>query len=87
MNLKLGSIEFINSMPVDLGLLMKRVPLTAEIVTGTPARLNEMLLAGELDISPVSAIFFAEMKPLILFTPALLMSKFTSFAFAAAAFT
>ncbi len=60
MNLRLGSIEFINSMPVDLGLLTKRVPLTAEIVTGVPAKLNEMLLNGELDISPVSAIFFAE---------------------------
>ena len=60
MNLKLGSIEFINSMPVDLGLVTGHVPLTAEIVTGTPAKLNDMLLAGDLDISPVSAIFFAE---------------------------
>ena len=60
MKLRLGSISFINSLPVDLGLLTRRVSLTAEIITGTPTKLNDELLAGNLDISPVSAIFFAE---------------------------
>ena len=46
-NLRLGSIEFINSMPVDLGLLNHRVPLTAEIITGSPAKLNDMLAMGK----------------------------------------
>lgn len=58
MNLRLGSISFINSLPVDLGLLTKQVPLTAEIMAATPAKLNEALLDGRLDISPVSALFF-----------------------------
>lgn len=60
MNLRIGSISFINSLPVDLGLLSRRVPLTAQITSAVPAKLNEALLAGELDISPVSALFFAE---------------------------
>lgn len=56
---RLGSIEFINSLPVDLGILSKNVPLNAQITQGTPMRLNELLLKGEIDISPVSLFWFA----------------------------
>src|SRR5438552_1392958 len=57
--LRLGSIRFINSLPVDLGILQKEVPLNAQITQASPARLNEMLLQNELDLSPVSAFWFA----------------------------
>jgi len=60
MRLKLGSIAFTNSLPVDLGLLSGRVKHEADILADTPVRLNEMLLRGDLDVSPVSALFFAE---------------------------
>ena len=60
MNLRLGSIAFINSLPVDLGLLTRNIPLTAQITAASPEKLNEALLAGELDISPISALFYSE---------------------------
>ena len=60
MRLRLGSISFANSLPVDLGLLCGRIAHSADIASGTPAKLNEALLRGELDVSPVSSLFFAE---------------------------
>ncbi|MBI3981396.1 MAG: hypothetical protein HY337_00680, partial [Gemmatimonadetes bacterium] len=47
--MRLGRIAYINCYPVygaiDRGIV--RVP--AELVTGTPAELNDLLAAGELD--------------------------------------
>ena len=60
MRLRLGSISFANSLPVDLGLLCGRIAHSADIASGPPAKLNEALLRGELDVSPVSSLFFAE---------------------------
>ena len=57
--LRLGSIRYINSLPVDLGLLKKVIPLNARIVQGSPMRLNELILSDELDVSPVSLFWFA----------------------------
>lgn len=57
--MKLGRIPWINADPVygaiDRGLV--RVP--AELVAGTAAELNELLAAGELDVSVVSAVEYA----------------------------
>jgi dehypoxanthine futalosine cyclase len=58
--MKLGSISFVNSLPVDLGLFSGQIASSAALIPDTPARLNERLLRGELDASPVSALFFAE---------------------------
>jgi len=60
MRLKVGSISFINSLPVDLGLLSGSVPKAFDLFCGPPTRLNGELLSGKLDISPVSTLFFAE---------------------------
>jgi chorismate dehydratase len=57
--MRLGRISYINCYPVygaiDRGVV--RVP--AELVTGTPAELNDLLVAGELDVSVISAIEYA----------------------------
>jgi len=58
--IRLGSIAFINSLPVDLGLRSGAVPAEAELVRGTPAELNRKILAKELEISPVSVLCYAE---------------------------
>ncbi|MGH7198028.1 MAG: menaquinone biosynthesis protein [Candidatus Omnitrophota bacterium] len=58
--IRLGSIAFINSLPVDLGLRSGAVPCPAELVRGTPAELNRALLNKELEVSPVSALWYAE---------------------------
>lgn len=57
--MRLGRIGYINCFPVygaiDRGVV--RVP--AGLVTGTPAELNDLLVAGELDLSVISAVEFA----------------------------
>ncbi len=58
--LRLGSIRYINSLPVDLGLLRHEVDFTHEIVRGTPSELNQKILEGAVDLSPVSAFFYAQ---------------------------
>ena len=56
---RLGRIGYINCYPIygaiDRGLV--RVP--ADLVTGTPAELNDLLVAGELDVSVISAVEYA----------------------------
>src|ERR1043166_6611454 len=58
-HMRLGRIGYINCFPVygaiDRGVV--RVP--AGLVTGTPAELNDLLVAGELDLSVISAVEFA----------------------------
>lgn len=57
--MKLGRIPYVNCLPVygaiDRGL--QAVP--AEVVTGTAAELNDLLAAGELQVSVVSAVEYA----------------------------
>ncbi|HYZ01460.1 MAG TPA: menaquinone biosynthesis protein, partial [Candidatus Binatia bacterium] len=59
--MKVGRIGYINCYPVygaiDRGVV--RLPPPAELVTGTPAELNDLLVAGELDLSVISAVEFA----------------------------
>ncbi len=46
MRLRLGSIEFINSLPVDLGILSGNVPVgDADVFQASPAVLSEKILA------------------------------------------
>lgn len=72
---RLGSIEFINSLPVDLGLLSGEVVSDLEISQDSPARLNEKLLATELDLSAISAIWYAQHPSQFLLLPDLSISS------------
>lgn len=56
--LRLGSIEFINSLPVDLGLLRAKENGLFRITQGPPSRLNQALLDGVLDVSPISSFWY-----------------------------
>lgn len=73
--MRLGSIQFINSLPVDLGLAGGKIPIGAELVSGTPAELNQKMLDGALDISPISAFFYAEHQEDFLILPDLSISS------------
>ena len=75
MRLRLGSIEFINSLPVDLGLTSGKVWTDCEIVTGIPMALNEKILNKEIDVSPVSALWVAEHPKEFLLLPDLSISS------------
>ena len=54
-----GHIQFLNCLPIYYGLVTGRGILDLDLVKGTPAELNTMLLEGALDISPVSSIEYA----------------------------
>lgn len=59
--MRLGRIPWINCYPIyggiDRGLV--QVPSDLELVTGTASELNDLLAAGELDVSVVSAVEYA----------------------------
>ena len=57
--MRLGRIGYINCYPVYGAIDRGIVPLPAELVTGTPSELNDLLAAGELDVSVISAVEYA----------------------------
>ncbi len=57
--MRLGRIGYINCYPVYGAIDRGLVPLPADLVTGTPSELNDLLAAGELDVSVVSAVEYA----------------------------
>jgi len=57
--MRLGRIGYINCYPVYGALDRGLVPLAAKLVTGTPVELNDLLVAGELDVSVISAVEYA----------------------------
>jgi chorismate dehydratase len=57
--LRLGRIPWINCYPVYSAIDRGLVPVEAELITGTAADLNDLLAAGELDVSVVSAVEYA----------------------------
>lgn len=54
--MRLGRIPWINCYPVTGAIDRGIVPVGAELVTGTASELNDLLAAGELDVSAVSAV-------------------------------
>lgn len=73
--LRLGAIEFINSLPIGLGFSRQPEAAETELFRASPAVLNEKILAGELDLSPVSALFYAEHQKEFLVLPDLSISS------------
>jgi chorismate dehydratase len=57
--MRLGRIPYINCYPVYQAIDRGVVSAPAELVTGTPAELNDLLVAGELDVSVISAVEYA----------------------------
>jgi chorismate dehydratase len=57
--MRLGRIPWINCYPVYAAIDRGLVPVAAELISGTAAELNDLLAAGELDVSVVSAVEYA----------------------------
>ncbi len=57
--MNLGRIGYINCYPVYGAIDRGLVRVDARLVTGTPAELNDLLAAGELDLSVISAVEYA----------------------------
>lgn len=74
--MRIGRIGYINCAPVygaiDRGILT--LPPDSELVTGTPAELNDLLVAGELDASVISAIEYAHHAKDLVLLPDLAIS-------------
>jgi chorismate dehydratase len=74
--MRIGRIGYINCAPVygaiDRGSVA--LPEGAELVTGTPAELNDLLVAGALDLSVISAIEYARHARELVLLPDLAIS-------------
>ena len=74
--MRIGRIGYINCAPVygaiDRGIVA--LPPRGELVTGTPAELNDLLVAGELDVSVISAIEYARHAKQLVLLPDLAIS-------------
>lgn len=57
--MRLGRIGYVNCFPVYGAIDRGVVKVGAELVTGTPSELNDLLAAGELEVSVVSAVEYA----------------------------
>lgn len=56
MRLRLGRVRYINCEPVYYGLEQGVIAADCDILDGTPAELNGLLRAGDLDVSVISAM-------------------------------
>ena len=56
---KVGHIQFLNCLPLYYGLVKSYALLDIELIKGMPTELNNLLLSGKLDISPISSIEYA----------------------------
>lgn len=72
--MRLGRISYINCYPVYGAIDRGLERLSAEIVTGTPAELNDLLVAGELDVSVISAVAYARHAKDLVLLPDLAIS-------------
>src|ERR1700742_4502088 len=53
---RVGHIQFLNCLPIYWGLVRSGALLDVELTKNTPDRLNDLLVAGELDIGPISLV-------------------------------
>ena len=74
--MRIGRIGYINCAPVysaiDRGIVS--LPVGAELITGTPSELNDLLVAGELDLSVISAVEYARHAKELVLLPDLAIS-------------
>jgi chorismate dehydratase len=73
--MKLGRIGYINCYPVYGAIDRGAVHVPATLVTGTPAELNDLLVAGELDVSVISAVEYARHAKELVLLPEIAISS------------
>jgi chorismate dehydratase len=66
---KVGHIQFLNCLPLYYGLVKSHALLDIELIKGTPTELNNLLIRGMLDISPISSIEYARNKDSLMLFP------------------
>ncbi len=73
-NVRVGHINFINCLPLSYAFQHNEDLKHLEITRAVPSLLNEKIMAGELDISPVSSIVYAQHAEKLLLLPNLSIS-------------
>jgi chorismate dehydratase len=69
--LRVGRIRYINCYPVYGGIERGVVPFDGTLVDGIPTQLNQLMAAGDLDVSVVSAVEYARDAHQLLLLPEL----------------
>src|SRR5438105_8667974 len=74
--MRTGRIGYINCAPVygAIDRAVVALPAGAELITGTPAELNDLLVAGALDVSVISAIEYVRHANELIMLPDLAIS-------------
>ena len=57
---RMGRMAYINTLPIDWGLVTSSLGTMVNLRKGIPTTLNQLLAQGQLDVSPVSSIAAAE---------------------------
>lgn len=66
---RLGHIEFINCLPLTYALTYGGYQAEVAVTPSVPAVLNQMVVAGQLDVSPVSSIIYAQHSAKLVILP------------------
>ncbi len=70
-----GHIQYLNCVPFYYGLINNKLLFNMELIKGTPTELNQMILNGYLDVSPISAIEYCRHADNLLLLPDLTVSS------------
>jgi chorismate dehydratase len=66
---RVGHIQFLNCLPIYWGLMRSGALLDFELQKDTPDRLNNALVAGDLDIGPISLVEYLRHADELLLLP------------------
>ena len=66
---RVGHIQFLNCLPIYWGLMRSGALLDVDLHKDTPDRLNAALVAGDLDIGPISLVEYLRHADELLLLP------------------
>ncbi|WP_432983662.1 menaquinone biosynthetic enzyme MqnA/MqnD family protein [Dactylosporangium sp. CA-233914] len=66
---RVGHIQFLNCLPIYWGLMRSGALIDVDLFKDSPERLNAALVAGDLDIGPISLVEYLRNAPELLLLP------------------
>ncbi|HCT80161.1 MAG TPA: ABC transporter substrate-binding protein, partial [Micromonosporaceae bacterium] len=66
---RVGHIQFLNCLPLYWGLMRSGALIDVELLKDSPDRLNAALVAGDLDIGPISLVEYLRHADELLLLP------------------
>lgn len=71
MSLTIGLIDYLNTMPFHYDLAERLQDVDVQFERGVPSQMNRMLMSGEIDLAPISAIEAARNAEQLVILPGL----------------